>query len=1139
MILKGFHSILDKLHRFISKYYINALIKGILLFIAVGVTYWMLIMSLEHWLWLDSNGRLMLFICFLAVELLLMYRFIIVPLGHLMRLRRGIDEKHASRIIGNHFPNVGDRLLNLLELSEDHTQSELLMASIEQRSNRLQAVNFVQAVSLKDGFSRSKYLLLPLGLLALVLFSGKWVEFFGSHKRVVQFNKSFERPAPFKFLMLNDSLVVNDDEALLVRVGTDGEFVPEQINLVLEDNARVMKVDNNTFSYRIERPIDGSRFYLEANGWKSRWYTISVRQTPVIADFQMEMAFPKYLNKNSEVVSGTGNAVIPEGTRVSWTVKGKAVDQMQMVSLDTVLMFQKEGSTFKIQRRLRSSLGYKVLSSNNDIKGQETITYQLEVVKDQYPSINIESQIDSVIPNTIYFKGKVGDDHGLRSVKLVYYRSGNPKEAEKLNLSIDQGTYEEFFYTFPSGLDLRPNQLYDLYFEVKDNDAVNGGKISRSRVFTTKVLGVNELNDKQLELKEKSIEGLENTIDLFKDQKERLQDLREEQRSGKQMGFEGKEELQQFLQKQLQQEDLMEKFTKNLKEGIQGSEDNKEFERMLKERLERQEKQARENAKTLEELQKIADKIEKEELKRKLDDLSKKQGSSTRNLEQLLELTKRYYVTEKMNQLSRRLEEESKEQKRLAKESDKEKSLEGQKERNQNFDEIAKELSELKKDNRDLKKPMELGVGEKEEESIKKDQQDALKELNEKQSGSEDNESNGAQKKQKSAAQKMKAMSDSLKQSASGSGGSQNAEDAEMLRQVLDNLVIFSFKQEGLFDNITEVNTEVSRFSRMVRDQNELRDLFEHVDDSLFALSLRRPELSEFVNDRIEDVYYNVDKSLESMVENQLYQGASYQQYVLTATNGLSDFVANVLDNMQQSMSSGQGQGQGSDFQLPDIIKGQQSIGEKMGSSGKGEEQKGQGQQGKEGNQEGEGDEGKEGQGDDGGNKNAKDGEGSKPGSQGGEGKNGEGKGGANGQGDELGMEELFEIYKQQQRLREGLEQQLSDIIEKDKKGLAQKIVRQMEDFERELLENGITEQTRQRAVQIEYELLKLKNANIQKGKRKERESKTETREFVNPILTKPDIFKRSGSGVESLNRQALPLQKIYADKVKEYYQND
>ena len=57
-----------------------------------------------------------------------------------------------------------------------------------------------------------------------------------------------------------------------------------------------------------------------------------------------------------------------------------------------------------------------------------------------------------------------------------------------------------------------------------------------------------------------------------------------------------------------------------------------------------------------------------------------------------------------------------------------------------------------------------------------------------------------AKQNQKSAAQKMKEMSEALSESSSGGGGGSSvAEDAEMLRQILDNLIIFSFKQEGLF----------------------------------------------------------------------------------------------------------------------------------------------------------------------------------------------------------------------------------------------------------------------------------------------------------------------------------------------------
>src|SRR5690606_24928167 len=112
----------------------------------------------------------------------------------------------------------------------------------------------------------------------------------------------------------------------------------------------------------------------------------------------------------------------------------------------------------------------------------------------------------------------------------------------------------------------------------------------------------------------------------------------------------------------------------------------------------------------------------------------------------------------------------------------------------------------------------------------------------------------------------------------------------------------------------------------IVKKQQELRELFTHIDDGLLALSLRQAELSEFVNEQITEIYYNMDKTLESLAETQYYQGVSYQKYVLTATNSLADFLANTLDNMHQQMQMGSGQGEGKDFQLPDIILGQKQL---------------------------------------------------------------------------------------------------------------------------------------------------------------------------------------------------------------------
>src|SRR5690606_38987972 len=112
------------------------------------------------------------------------------------------------------------------------------------------------------------------------------------------------------------------------------------------------------------------------------------------------------------------------------------------------------------------------------------------------------------------------------------------------------------------------------------------------------------------------------------------------------------------------------------------------------------------------------------------------------------------------------------------------------------FNEISKEVEELMKDIASLKKPLDLKVDNGKVEDVKKDQKDVMEELD-RQIGSDRASSDTVRAKQKSAAKKMKELSEDLLSAASaGGGGSSTAEDAEMLRQLLDNLITFSFKQE-------------------------------------------------------------------------------------------------------------------------------------------------------------------------------------------------------------------------------------------------------------------------------------------------------------------------------------------------------
>ncbi|UCD60691.1 MAG: hypothetical protein JSV59_12560 [Flavobacteriaceae bacterium] len=1143
--MNSYNNILRKLNGFSNKYYTKMLVKGILLFLAFGALYFMAILGIEYFFWLSSEGRFVLLVLFLGVEGFLLYYYIAVPIFHLLKLRKGISNKEASLLIGKHFTEVGDKLYNLLDLAEDSNKSELLLASIQQRSENLTIVPFTGAIDLKESYKYLKYLVIPLVSLVILWLSGNLDSFFGSYERVINYDTAYEPPAPFIFKLLTGDLEVLEDSSVTLQVATEGKVQPTEVYIVVNGKELLLQKANDLYEFTFTPPLTSAEFYFKANDINSRIYELKSLKTPSIQFFEITLDYPAYTKKPSDTLKGTGNAIFPEGTTVRWKVEGANTEEILLMGRDTTMALNKKENSFSLDKTFYNEFYYALATSNKNVTNYEKLDYHFRVIKDAFPSISAKKVIDSLSPNVAYFVGEASDDYEISSIKLYCYTDNDKKNKQVLSLGEPDSNYNQFYYTFPTGLNLKEGRIYNYYFEVTDNDAVHNGKTSRTEIFTTEMLDINELKNKELEAKKSLIEGMDRTLEKFKKQEEALKEINNEQKEKNSLNFNDQMQVKEFLRKQQDQEQLMQKFSRELKDNLESDDKDDQLSKMLKERLERQEIEAKKNEKLLEELNKVADKIDKEELSRRLEDLGKSQQNSQRNLEQLLELTKRYYVTEKAAQLAKDLDKLAEKQESLSEREKEKLDPDSQDDLNEEFKELSKELEDLKKDNRDLKKPLELKIDKKKEEGIKEDQKQALDELNKSKDEenlvnevNKDKSADKAKQKQKAASQKMREMSEELSASGSSSGESTITEDAEMLRQILDNLVTFSFKQEKLLDQLESSDYDMANYSGSVRKQKELRNLFEHIDDSLFALSLRRAELSEFVNEQITEVYYNIDKSLESIADNKIYQGAAYEQYVLNASNSLADFLADLLDNMQQSMKAGSGSGDPNDgFQLPDIIKAQGELKDKMGQKGETGKEGGNGKEG-EGQNMGQ-------QGEENGGEAAKRGNKEQKGSdKEGEGSKGEGNKGENGSAGQGGiseeeMKELYEIYKEQEYLKQQLEKQLADMINAGDKRLAQKLVKQMEDFQNDLLENGITQRTRDKMNFIEHELLKLENAALKQGRKEERESQGSMQQFKNPVLTRPDALENYRNEIEILNRQALPLRQNFQEKVRSYFIKD
>jgi hypothetical protein len=1158
----NFKQIQGKLEQFIKRYYTNELLKGAILFFAIGLLYLIATLLIEYFLWLNPIARTILFWVFITVELALFAKFIAFPLAKLFKLQKGINYEEASKIIGNHFPEVNDKLLNVLQLNQNSHQSELLEASIEQKSTELSPIPFKLAINFNKNTKYLKYAAIPVAILLLSFLTGKINWFSDSYERVVNYNTAYEPPAPFQFFVVNDNLKAIENKDYKVVVNTAGDMVPENAQIHFNNQSFFMQqIAPGQFEFIFAQPKEALSFSLSANDVISKNYELDIIKVPTLVNFEMMLDYPAHTRKQDEVLKSTGNSTIPEGTNVTWKVNTKSTDEVVYYSKDTVMFESISEGRFEATKRIFSNTDYSISTSNKQLKDYENLAFSINVIKDSYPEMSVKMEKDSLDNQTLYFLGQVSDDYGLSKLQMVYYPIQNPEDKSYEVMPVSKSNFDEFVTAFPNQLKLQEGVDYELYFQVFDNDAIHKYKSSKSTVFSYRKLTKDEEEQKQLEEQNETIKDISKTFDKLKEQDKELKELSKTQKEKKELNFNDKKKFENFMKRQKEQEQLMKNFNKKLKENIEEfqNEDKEkdQFKEDLQKRLEENEEQLKKDEKLLEELEKMKDKINKEEFTQKLEELAKQNKNKEKSLKQLLELTKRFYVAKKAEKLMKELEDLAEEQEKLSEEDKENNTKEEQEKLNEKFEDFQKQMEELDKENQELKKPMDLPQDKPTEESIKQDQKEATDALEEQekqdqQEGEEEAEpqeeqekqdsqesqpqspqagQQKAKKKQKQAAKKMKEMTQQMAQAMSMGGGEQMQEDIEVLRQILDNLVLFSFDQENLMNQFKSIEVNHNEYGKFLRKQNNLREHFEHIDDSLFALSLRQPAISEQVNSQITDVFYNIDKSLGQLSENQIYQGISSQQYTITSTNELASFLSDVMDNMNMQMnpSMGQGQGQG-DQQLPDIIMSQEELNKKM------EEGMKKGEKGKK-PKEGENGESGEGQksqeGENGKPKSGEKGEKGKDGKEKGEGE-GEGQGEGEGEGDsEMQNGELYEIYQRQQQLRQALENRL----DKDgKKGLGGELLKQMEEIELDLINKGFTNQTLQKMMELQHQLLKLENATFMQGQDNKRQSETNNKSFDNVVPNQIPKAKEYFNTTEILNRQALPLQQVYKKKVQEYF---
>ena len=1084
-------ALISKIERFIRKFYLNRLIQGALIGLVLMIALFLIINGIEYFSWLPQKGRLVLLLLFiLGISFVAIFYFAI-PIINLIRFRKKMSDEQAAVIIGKFFPEISDKLLNTIQLSNEYSQNadnELLAATIEQRTEHLKPINFSDAVNLKENYKYLKifglaFIVLSVTLIFLPDFSKKPAQ------RIFNYSKEFEKPLPFSVELSATEIEVTQGKDVEFRIHVTGERIPDAFYIKCKDVSRnvptgthlMNRLNTNDFRFVFKNVYQNEEFYVEGGDYHSQMINLTVRPNPTMLYYEANLTFPKYIHRKNETLNGKTRIIVPQGTDVEFVFHTRDVKTIfinDSVSIDDfIYKFTAIKST-----KFTASL-------QNEWNSTDPIVFTVEVIPDAYPDIQVQNFHEDFAKQT-YYSGLIADDYGFTKLLYHFEVDGKPNQSFVKNIPIDKrNTRTSFYYSIDTDtLTLYRGDEVKAYFEIFDNDGINGPKSKRSEVFYLVLPTTEQLDSIADNTENQILNNLNQRSDELQNLRKDIEDMLRDLMSKKDLDWSDKEKMKELLEKQ---KEVQEEWNKIQEEQKELSDFIKENELSSEELIKKQEEINKlfdevipdEMKKLMEEIEQLLNEMPRERMQEIMKDLKKNNEALQQMMDRNLSLLEQLKVEKDMNQL---MDEMQKLADELLEKTD---SISAQDAENQ-LNKMEQQLDSIIEKNQGLSDPFDI---KKDEEAFEEIQED-LENAEESEDGGEHE---NAQRQKQKAGKKMKEMSENMMSMMMGGGMDQLAEDAYLVRILLENVVRSSHAEEELMQEISVMKKDDPTVSQKISRQKEISENFAMVEDSLRKMANRQTSVKNFVFNELQVIDQQTESAMQDVLELKFGSATHKQQNAMMSMNNLALMLAESLNDMESMMDgssssscSKPGKSKGNQGK-PKSMKNMRDLQNQLGEQLKKMQQQMQQQQ--------------------------KDGTPS-----------------------ENMNEELARMAAQQELIREGM-QQILDEMKKDgmlgDDGIKQ-IMKDMEKLEEDIVNKRITNQTIKRNKDIMSRMLKAENAQQEREKEEKRKSDEykgpEKSHNIDELRYEESIKKQQ----DFLRTNPIEYQPFYKQKINEYFMN-
>ncbi|PSQ96281.1 MAG: hypothetical protein BRD55_07475 [Bacteroidetes bacterium SW_9_63_38] len=668
--------------------------------VAVGTVaaVWFAAALLEASLWLGTTARTALAAAIGTVGIGVAGAMLAHPLGRLLSLLPGPSDETVARKVGEHHPQVADRLVNLLQLAEgqrSYAPTPFIDQAVQQLAADLDDISFDDVEDFGRARRAARLASLPLAaVLAFLLLAPS--TFLGASERLLAPSTPFNRPAPFQLAVQPGATDLVRGDSLRIAVRATGA-APSALTLFRREapdtppERITLRADSGQiFHHTLASVRESFQYRVGTNSVQTSWYDVEVRRRPLVRELQLTVTPPDYTGRPSRTLdANVGDVSALPGTTVdvTATLGGPPVDAAQLMFSDsTTRPLTVEQGTARGAFVLRRAGTYTLrLESKGGILNRDPIRYQLALQSDARPSVRFLQPTGSTELSedlTQRLRVQLSDDFGFTRAALYYRVAENRLGDEQADFSsvrlplstpnqTDQELTHRWLLAQDTGLDPEPGDVIAYYVKAWDNDTVSGPKSGRT---ATQRLRMPSLTEQYEELDETQSQAREQLTQLRQQAdsvQQQSQQLRRELRRTREADWQDRRQLQRIREKQRSLDEGTQKLSKQMRE--------------MNRKMQRNNLTGSDLAKKFKELQKVIDDIDSQKLQKSLDELQeamknnnlrrmqqamekvqKKESDHKKQLDRTLSLFKQLKAQQKLAEMSRRAGELSELQKALS-----------------------------------------------------------------------------------------------------------------------------------------------------------------------------------------------------------------------------------------------------------------------------------------------------------------------------------------------------------------------------------------------------------------------------------------------------------------------------------------